>query len=145
MPRHGCRGFTLVEVLVAVLVLSIGLLGIAGLQLNGMRNNHIAYVRTQATVLANGMLDRIRANRDAFASGDYDLAKSDAPAAPSGGATIEETDLYEWTQSLSTLLPSGDGAIVRNGDRAAIQVFWDGNRDGDTDDDGESFELMTEI
>jgi type IV pilus assembly protein PilV len=58
------RGFTLLEVLVAVLVLSIGLLGLAGLQAASLRNNHSGYLRSQATILAYDYIDRMRANRD---------------------------------------------------------------------------------
>ena len=53
-------GFTLVEVMVAVLVLSVGLLGFAALQSRGLRLNHDALIRTQATFLANDMMDRMR-------------------------------------------------------------------------------------
>ncbi len=65
VQRHwrGNEGFTLLEILVAVLVLSIGLLGIAGLQVTGLRFNHSAYARTQATLLAYELADRMRANR----------------------------------------------------------------------------------
>jgi len=56
-------GFTLLEVLVAILVLSIGLLGLAGLMASSIRNNHSAYQRTQATWLAYDMIDRMRVNR----------------------------------------------------------------------------------
>ena len=47
---RGTAGFTLLEVLVAVVVLSVGLLGLASLQVNGLRFNHSAYMRTQATL-----------------------------------------------------------------------------------------------
>ncbi|HZE18056.1 MAG TPA: type IV pilus modification protein PilV, partial [Mycobacterium sp.] len=65
-PTHSCRrqqaGVGLMEVLITVLVLSIGLLGLAGLQATGLRNNHGSLLRTQATMLAADMADRIRAN-----------------------------------------------------------------------------------
>ena len=56
-------GFALVEVLVAVIVLAIGLLGLAGLHATGFRDNHGAFVRTQATYAVNDLADRMRANR----------------------------------------------------------------------------------
>ena len=64
-----CRresGFSLIEVLVALLVLSIGLLGLAALQAQGLRFNHDAYVRTQATNLAYDIVDRMRVNNTAL-------------------------------------------------------------------------------
>ena len=62
--RRKNRGFTLLEILVALLVLSIGLLGLAGLQTFSLRNNHSAFLRSQAVVLAYDALDRLRSNRD---------------------------------------------------------------------------------
>lgn len=67
------HGFSLVEVLVALLVLSVGLLGLAMLQVEGMKLNSDAYLRTQATTLAYDILDRIRANKSASDSGQYCL------------------------------------------------------------------------
>lgn len=63
--RRRARGFTLLEVLIALLVLSIGLLGLAGLQAFSMRNNQSANYRTQATNLAYQMADLVRSYRGA--------------------------------------------------------------------------------
>jgi len=71
MPLKSHSGFSLVEVLVAVFVLAIGLLGVAGLQISGMKNNHTAYVRTQASSLAANLSDRMRVNTDAVIDGKY--------------------------------------------------------------------------
>ncbi|MGH8455895.1 MAG: type IV pilus modification protein PilV [Stenotrophobium sp.] len=62
MRSHLAYGFTLVEVMVALLVLTLGLLGIAGLQLSGVRNTQGAYYRSQATVAMNDLAERIYAN-----------------------------------------------------------------------------------
>ena len=64
MTRHRNQGFTLVEALIALLVLSIGLLGVAALQLIALQNNNNAMFRSQATYLAYDIADRMRANRD---------------------------------------------------------------------------------
>ena len=64
-------GFTLLEVLVAMLVLAIGLLGLAGLMTSSMRDNLSASHRTQATWLAYDILDRMRANRTSAIAGSY--------------------------------------------------------------------------
>lgn len=75
------RGFTLLEVMVALLILSIGLLGLAALQLTGMRFNTDAYTRTQATIFAYDIIDRIRANPVGRINGNYnvpDTAAADA-------------------------------------------------------------------
>jgi len=60
MKKH--KGFTLIEVLVSMIVLAIGLLGLAGLQMSSLRNNLSAYHRSQATQLAYDMADRMRTN-----------------------------------------------------------------------------------
>ena len=67
------RGFTLIEVLVALFVLAIGLLGLAMLQTTGLRFNTNSYTRTQATLLAYDIIDRMRTNRVGFVAGNYDI------------------------------------------------------------------------
>ena len=128
-PPLGQRGFTLIEVMVAVIVLSIGLLGLAALQTTGLRNNHSAYYRSQATFLAYDIIDRMRANRDAATAGNYDLAIS---ATPSGGSSIAAADQVEWINSLGNLLPSGDGsiAVTPATGAATVVVQWDDQRAG---------------
>ena len=68
------RGLSLIEILVTVVVLSIGLLGIAGMQAFGMRYSHDSYARSQANILANELIERMRANPDAVNNGDYKTA-----------------------------------------------------------------------
>ena len=109
--RRRQSGFSLIEVLIALLVLSIGLLGLAALQAQGMRFNHDAYVRTQATNLAYDIIDRIRTNRANVAS---------YTAADPGGGCIEadvnaSNDLTCWYEDLRDTLPGGSGAIAANG------------------------------
>ena len=65
------RGLSLIEILVTVVVLSIGLLGIAGMQAFGVRYSHDSYVRSQATMLANELIERMHANPDGVSNGDY--------------------------------------------------------------------------
>ena len=141
--RREC-GFTLIEMLVTVVVLSIGLLGLAGLQASGLRNNHSAYLRTQATFLAMEIADRMRANRDAAVNGSYDLLRS---ADPASGTSIAANDLITWINDLENRLPSGDGAISRNGDLFTITVFWNDTRytGSELDANLTSFAMQTEL
>src|SRR5690606_37489064 len=72
--RAGVAGFTLIEVLVALIVLSIGLLGLAALQIQSIKHNTDAYFRTQATLLAYDIIDRMRANSAAVSAGIYEVS-----------------------------------------------------------------------
>lgn len=117
------NGFTLVEVLVTLLVLSIGLMGIAKLLLVSSRANDSAYLRTQATALAYSILDSMRANRQSAVSGQYAVSDSttltdpgatcSAVASPCDSATIAKVDLWQWKNDLTTNLgPTGLGTIT---------------------------------
>ena len=108
-------GLSLIEILVTVVILSVGLLGIAGMQAFGMRFNHDSYARSQATMVANELIERMHANPDAVTNGEYVTAWTNlnnganctnindpanpASAAPScsgtvaGGQTCDRTQL----------------------------------------------------
>ena len=69
------RGVSLIEVLMAVLIFSIGLLGMAGLLVMATRSNHSAYLRTQVTFLAGSLADRMRANPVGVWTGNYNCSQ----------------------------------------------------------------------
>ncbi|MGD2118531.1 MAG: type IV pilus modification protein PilV [Chromatiales bacterium] len=127
------RGITLIEVLVAVIVLAFGLLGLAGLQTVGLRNNDGALRRSHATFLAQDITDRMRINMSATLNGDYDLALG---AAAPGNGTVAEKDLTAWLSTISQQLPSGGvGAVdcyaaVNStvNDICEVTVRWDDSR-----------------
>lgn len=116
-------GFTLIEVMVAMLVLSVGLLGMAGMLAQSMRFNQDAYVRTQATFLAYDMMDRMRASSetlDNFEGGDPAVACSVVTAT----ATNDRACWYDMVQST---LPGGGAAIDENPDGSGqfdITLSW---------------------
>jgi len=114
------RGATLVEAMVALLVLSIGLLGVAGLQIGALRNNHGAHLRSQATVLSHDIADRMRANRTAALAGNYNIALGADPA----GTTLADIDLQAWKDTVAAILPAGDGAVALAGGVATITLQW---------------------
>lgn len=118
------RGITMIEVLVALVILSIGLLGLASLQANALKYNQSAYMRTQATQYAYDIADRMRANRDVALAGGYDIALADA--APTS-TTVVDQDLAAWLGDVATL-PNGDGSIVRNNQQFTITVQWEDDR-----------------
>lgn len=146
-------GFSMIEVLVSVVVLAVGLLGIGGLQVLSLKNNHSAYLRSQATYLAYDIIDSMRANPDGLAS--YVTAVTDAPASNQGCETVSSNcstanlvvhDLNIWKCSLGSwdsnatcqtlgskgLLPGGTGAVAVNGNDVTVTITWIDDRDGST-------------
>lgn len=134
------RGFSLVEVMVSVLVLSGGLLGLAFMQAQGMKFNAEAYQRTQATVLAYDIIDRLRANPTVAHEDAYVVANSsDAYAAetayhkscdkpdgtvPCTAAELATFDLAKWykIQGKTLAIDTNNRAII---ERAAINSTLD--------------------
>lgn len=112
------RGVSLIEVLVAVLIFSIGLIGVAGLLVMATRSNHAAYLRTQVTFLAGNMADRMRANATGLWNGAYNdnnyptsASQTCSKASPCTPAQVAVRDKYEWSQLLKTLLPEASARI----------------------------------
>jgi type IV pilus assembly protein PilV len=122
MIRRREDGFTLLEVLIAIVVFSFGLLGIAGMMTISVRNNHNGYLRSQANFLAENMLDRMRANPNALWNGFYAGTASPGTTAcdtlnPCNFQQLAQYDMEHWAQSVQLALPDGQGTIncVTNG------------------------------
>lgn len=128
------QGFTLIEVLVALLILAIGLLGIAALQYQGLKYSHDAYLRSQVNVLAYDIADRMRMNRAAAASyvmaGDYTVPATNQQtnACNEAGATSAGNDLGCWENLVDRALPAGSTARVTqdatDADRYTVTLTW---------------------
>lgn len=128
------RGFTLVEALVALVVLSIGMLGIAALYVESLKAGRSAIYRTQAVNLAADMADRIRVNpaTDGTVAAAYIGAGANNGCA--GGtvdctpADMAEHDVFLWRQVIQNLLPNGQGVIAYDAgpipDQYTITVSW---------------------
>jgi len=133
----GVRGFSMVEILVTIFILAIGLLGLAGLQATGLKNNQSAYLRTVAMQQAYDMADRIRANAAGKDAGDYD-AISGIPSNPnciSSGCTptqMAQYDNYAWNTDNASQLPSGKGTVTRSGNMFTVTLMWDDDHTGAT-------------
>jgi type IV pilus assembly protein PilV len=121
--------------LIALLVLSFGLLGVAGLQAVSLKNNHAAYLRTQANILAYEIIDRMRANHANalnqvynYNFGQVDSTDPYPTGAPSSSDSVALQDLTDWLANLR-LLPQGAGAVSCNADRVCVVgVEWDDTR-----------------
>ena len=124
------NGFSLVELLVALVVASIGLLGVATLSLQASRYNMDAKHRNLATILASDMADRIRLNRvDAITTYTAAIALAD-PASNNCDTTTcstadrAEQDVFEWLEDITSQLPNGDGLIADNDPELTVTVQW---------------------
>lgn len=137
-------GFTLIEVLIAMVVLAVGLLGLAALQATSLRNNQSAYFRSQAVQFSYNIADRIRANKvEALkgSTGKYlTTAAKDANqkadcTTKNGNCTpvnMAENDLAEWYNSVTGDLPNPSAGILfdATGNIFTITLQWDEDRNG---------------
>lgn len=128
-------GVGLIEVLVALLITSVGLLGFASLQAANLNVGDTAWSRSSATVLASDIIDRARINRGQFVTGGYDLAFGAAPAGNANcrtgactAAQLRIYDLTQWLQQVSATLPDGQGQIRRDTSQTPavmiVEVRW---------------------
>ena len=120
MKRHRQRGFSLLEVLVTVVILSIGMLGVAAVLVTVHKANASSYLRQQAVQQAYDILDRMRANRSVALQGSYDVALNTVPGTPSvncnsgscSPAQLASYDKWQWRTDIANNLPSGTGSVV---------------------------------
>ena len=154
--RRNQGGFTLIEVLVAVLVLLVGMLGVVGMQMLSFQANQGAYFRSQAVYIASEILDAMRANPTAAASyvGVYpddgagtSTVPSDQSCGDADGCTPAQAalqDLREWNVHFFDVLgvgaanfrpsiPNGRAVITANGDQYTVQVNWTERQFDNTD------------
>lgn len=140
-------GFSLIEVLVALLVLSIGLLGLAALQTTSLKYNTESYFRTQATYLVYDIIDRMRANGASVADGGtYDVSNADAAksiiiayenckastcncdASSCSSSVLATYDLGKWYERTSALLPGAKDSpatvVIDGSKKITITVNW---------------------
>lgn len=125
LPRPS-GGYILIEALVTILIFAIGLLGVVGLQAVALSSSSMSNMRTEATVLATDMADRMRANRVA-ADGTAGEGYDGAAAADNGCRTVYATevdaagactpaelaadDMFDWLGQVAQSLPSGEGLV----------------------------------
>ena len=115
LPRKS-RGFTLIEVLIALIIMSVGMLGIAGLYVHSMQAGRTSVLRHNAVTLAGDIADRIRANPRAGAA--YALAGANNNCVNGGVdctiAQMAANDIFLWDQQAAATLPNGQVNIVFN-------------------------------
>ena len=133
------NGFTLLEVLIALVIFSFGLLALAALMAKGLQYNTSALHRSYASTQAYDIADRMRANRLGITAGDYDSIRGTGtdPGCITTGCTpaqMAQYDAWAWNSANAALLPSGSGSVTIAGTTYTITVTWDDDRDGIADD-----------
>lgn len=125
-------GLGLIEILITILIIGIGVLGVASTQVVSLQMNGQSQSRSQAVLLAEDLFERIRANPATPAN--YALAEGAAQGGENGdcdtsfvpgGATVAESDIQSWDNSLSCLLPRAQREIVVNGNTVTVTIDWD--------------------
>ncbi len=130
--RTRSKGSSLLEVLIAILVTAIGLLGLAKLHAVGLKYNQVSYLRGIATQQAYDMSDRMRANLDAVYAGGYDAVTAAPGTEPTCYPTtacspteMVQHDIYAWNTANAALLPGGSGTVTHSATTPfTITVSW---------------------
>jgi type IV pilus assembly protein PilV len=154
-PRHQ-RGVSLIEVLVAILVISLGILAMVAMQVNATKFTKTSEIRTMGALLVGDLADRMRANRDGFTTGAYayqvaypnsgppvlpdvtDTCNKPEPAPACSASEMAAKDQADWLATVNTSLPGGTawiGDVDANTGGIDIWLVW--NEPGGTRDAAE--------
>jgi type IV pilus assembly protein PilV len=141
-------GATLIEILVAVLILSFGLLGMAALQTRALQGNQSSVQRSQAIMLSHYLMDAMRVDRESAKGGDYN---TDFVCGPDGitGTTLAKNNLRDWLGTAETSLGVADdtttcGAVTCDADYlCTVSLRWDDSKAGGLSD--QSIKVQSKI
>lgn len=121
-PRNQ-RGVGLIEVLIAVLIMAIGMLGIAAMQAMALRNSQGSLGRSQATVQTYAIIDAMRANRDIAIANGYNMGRTCAVLGTTDRAGLDRS---RWISDMqATVAPGSCGTIACAGNNCQVSVEWD--------------------
>lgn len=151
--KHSTKGFTLLEVMIALVISAVALLGLASLQAQSLTFNQTAYLRSQATYFAYDMLEKMRMNRIVADTGSYDLAFTDTPNSASCYGTsancsqsdFANADKYEWYSQISSTLPGGKGSVSRAGTPTIVTIIVQWNNINDSTAPPSSIQVKGEL
>lgn len=125
--RNQQRGVSLVEVLVSVVIVTLGLLGAAALQASALRNNQGSYERTQTSILTQGIYDAMRSNLDGVTANGYDTGGYVCTAPGAGG--LAGSDIDRWIVNLQQQIHAGACGSIECAERdCTVRVRWDDSR-----------------
>ncbi len=131
MGKRSQSGVGLIEVMISVLILGVGLLGVAAMQATALRNSQSSLERSQAVALSYAILDAMRANRDTALAGGYNLAAMQC-VVPAAG-TLAQTDLNRWITALKDNMgqpadTSTCGQVSCAAGMCTVTIQWDDSR-----------------
>jgi type IV pilus assembly protein PilV len=126
-------GFTLLEVMVALVIISIGLLGIIGMQMTSLKNSNSSAYRSIAVWQLQDMAEKIRSNRTRAAAREYEVGIGETET-PATATPVITAEVAAWKANLANTLPSGKGSIVTIATNGSITltVEWDDTQSGGT-------------
>jgi type IV pilus assembly protein PilV len=132
------RGDTMIEVLVTIIIIAVGVLGAAALQVTTLKNLSSSHSASVATIVAQGFGERMRANPTAVLAGNYDhdqepSTTTDCVTGPCAVAALANYDKEAWWAQLTAVLPSGSGEVeplTAGGNIFVLTVRWDEDRSG---------------
>ena len=134
--RAFSNGASLIEILVALLVVSMGVLGMAAMQIRALKGNHSSMQRTQAVMMSYYILDAMRVDKDSAKGLDYNTGSPICDPAAVTGSTLAKVNLKHWIESLkvtvgntSELTTCGSVTCGSTG-QCTVQVIWDDARAG---------------
>ena len=152
--RRAQQGASLIEVLVSMVVLAIGILGISALQANSMKSNQSSYMRTQAIMHTEDIVERMRSNLAGVSNGNYNdptpaINAACLSAAACTPAQLAAHDVAEWEAGVAANMPLGSAVVCIDstpedgtpaapacdgiGTAYATKIWWDDRRDGSAD------------
>ena len=127
--HHGEAGLSMIEVLVTLIIVSVGLLGLAALQNVSLKNTYSSHLMTTANNLAYDIADRMRAQRQAATGGQYNIKFGNTPNLKKNNPSLARKELQAWLNTVQEDLPDGEAEIaVRNDGTAVIRLRWLDNR-----------------
>lgn len=117
LKKSNIKGFSLIEVLIAIVIFAFALLGIAGVMTISIRSNHNGYLRSQAIIASNNVTSRMRANVAGLWAGKYNTTAEslEIKCDSTHHCSREELatyDIYQWRLMVSQMLPNGEGTIT---------------------------------
>ncbi len=105
-------GVSLIEILIAVLILSFGLLGMAALQTRALQGNQSSLQRSQAVMLNNSILDAMRIDRESAKIGTYNITDVCGPAGVGSGTSLADNNLRDWLTAARDNMAGSDSSPV---------------------------------